>query len=81
MLSDAQWAVLEPLVGHLPAQRQDAPKLRRTVSAILLRHQNGANLPVMRLPCGQADLHDDLNHRFPLSLTFGAAPERGHRQR
>jgi transposase len=43
MLSDAQWVLLEPLIeicrpkGKIPPQ-----DLRRTGSAILWRHQNGA---------------------------------------
>ena len=43
MLSDAQWAVLEPLVETCRPKGKTPPKeLRRTVSAILWRHQNGA---------------------------------------
>lgn len=43
MLSDAQWAVLEPLVEACRPKGKTPPKeLRRTVSAILWRHQNGA---------------------------------------
>ena len=43
MLSDAQWAVLEPLVEACRPKGKTAPHdLRRTVSAILWRHQNGA---------------------------------------
>ena len=50
MLSDAQWAVLEPLVEACRPKGKTPPHdLRRTVSAILWRHQNGAKwraLPV-----------------------------------
>lgn len=43
MLSDAQWAVLEPLVETCrPKGRTPPQDLRRTLSAILWRHQNGA---------------------------------------
>ena len=43
MLSDAQWAVLEPLVEACRPKGKTAPHdLRRTVTAILWRHQNGA---------------------------------------
>ena len=43
MLSDAQWAVLEPLVEACRPKGKTPPQdLRRTVSAILWRHQNGA---------------------------------------
>lgn len=43
MLSDAQWAVLEPLVEACRRKARTPPQdLRRTLSAILWRHQNGA---------------------------------------
>ena len=43
MLTDAQWAVLEPLVEACrPPAKVPAGNLRRTVSAIFWRHQNGA---------------------------------------
>ena len=43
MLSDAQWAELEPLVEACRPKGKTPPQdLRRTVSAILWRHQNGA---------------------------------------
>ena len=43
MLSDEQWAVLEPLVEACRPKGKTLPQdLRRTVSAILWRHQNGA---------------------------------------
>ena len=43
MLSDAQWAVLEPLVEACWPKGKTPPQdLRRTLSAILWRHQNGA---------------------------------------
>jgi transposase len=43
MLSDAQWAVLEPLVEACRPKGKTPPQdLRRTLSAILWRHQNGA---------------------------------------
>ena len=43
MLSDAQWAELEPLVEACRPKGMTPPQdLRRTVSAILWRHQNGA---------------------------------------
>ena len=43
MLSDAQWALLEPLIEACRPKGKTAPQdLRRTVSAILWRHQNGA---------------------------------------
>jgi transposase len=43
MLSDAQWAALEPLVEACRPRGKTPPQdLRRTLSAILWRHQNGA---------------------------------------
>ena len=43
MLSDAQWADLEPLVEACRPKAKTPPQdLRRTFSAILWRHQNGA---------------------------------------
>ena len=43
MLSDAQWAKLEPLVDACrPKGKTPIQDLRRTLSAILWRHQNGA---------------------------------------
>ena len=43
MLSDAQWAELEPLIEACRPKAKTPPKeLRRTISAILWRHQNGA---------------------------------------
>ena len=43
MLSDAQWAKLEPLVDACrPKGKTPLQDLRRTLSAILWRHQNGA---------------------------------------
>ena len=43
MLTDAQWAVLEPLVEACrPSAKVPPSHLRRTVSAILWRHENGA---------------------------------------
>ena len=43
MLSDGQWAMLEPLVEACRPKAKTPPgDLRRTMSAILWRHQNGA---------------------------------------
>ena len=43
MLSDAQWAVLGPLVEACRPKGKTPPQdLRRTLPAILWRHQNGA---------------------------------------
>src|ERR671917_1855933 len=43
MLTDAQWAMLEPLIEACRPKGKTAPQdLRRTISAIVWRHQNGA---------------------------------------
>jgi transposase len=43
MLSDAHWMSLEPLVEACRPKGKTQPKdLRRTISAILWRHENGA---------------------------------------
>ena len=43
MLTDAQWAALEPLIEICRPKGKTPPQdLRRTLSAILWRHQNGA---------------------------------------
>jgi transposase len=43
MLTDAQWMVLEPLIEACrPAAKVPPRHLRRTISAIVWRHDNGA---------------------------------------
>jgi hypothetical protein len=43
MLTDAQWAVLEPLIEACRPKGKTPPQdLRRTLEAILWRHDNGA---------------------------------------
>ena len=43
MLTDMQWAMLEPLIEVCRPKGKTAPRdLRRTISAILWWHQNGA---------------------------------------
>ncbi len=43
MLTDMQWAMLEPLVDQCrPHAKVPPSNLRRTISAILWRHENGA---------------------------------------
>ena len=43
MLTDPQWAALEPLIEICRPKGKTPPRdLRRTISAILWRHQNGA---------------------------------------
>src|SRR3954470_10187922 len=43
MLADAHWMKLEPLIETCRPKGKTAPKdLRRTISAIVWRHQNGA---------------------------------------
>ena len=54
MLTDVQWAVLEPLIEVVrPPAKVPLRHLRRTISAILWRHDNGAKwraLPVEEGP-------------------------------
>jgi transposase len=43
MVTDAQWALLEPLIEACRPKGKTPPQdLRRTLSAILWRHENGA---------------------------------------
>ena len=43
MLSDAQWVLLEPLIEICRPKGKTPPQdLRRTIEAIIWRHQNGA---------------------------------------
>src|SRR3712207_5720872 len=50
MLTDAQWAMLEPLLEACRPKGKTPPQdLRRTITAILWRHQNGAKWRA--LPC------------------------------
>ena len=43
MLTDTQWAMLEPLVEQCRRKGKTPPQdLRRTLEAILWRHENGA---------------------------------------
>src|SRR3954470_14577866 len=43
ILSDAAWAIWEPLIEEVRPRGKTPPKeLRRTISAIFWRHQNGA---------------------------------------
>src|SRR5215213_1100531 len=62
MLSDAQWAALEPLVDLCRPKAKTPPQdLQRTLSAILWRHQNGAKWRAIPEELGPwwrgADLH------------------------
>src|ERR1044071_5981949 len=54
ILSDAVWAVWEPLIEEVRPRGKTPPKeLRRTISAIFWRHQNGAkwrSIPADPLP-------------------------------
>ena len=43
MMTDEQWGVLEALIQACrPHTKRPSPELRRTISAILWRHENGA---------------------------------------
>jgi transposase len=58
MLTDTQWAMLEPLVAQCrPKGKTPRQDLRRTLEAILWRHQNGAkwrSVPAEVGPWGRA---------------------------
>src|SRR3954467_8533736 len=44
ILSEAAWSIWEPLIEEVRPRGKTPPKeLRRTISAILWRHQNGAS--------------------------------------
>ena len=59
MLTDAQWVVLEPLVERCrPQAKVPSSNLRRTISAILWRHANGAKW--RSLPAGFGPLGSHL---------------------
>ena len=55
MLTNAQWAKLEPLIEACRPKGKTPPRdLRRTIAAILWRHQNGAkwrSVPSELGPC------------------------------
>jgi len=63
MLSDGQWALLEPLIEACRPKGKTPPQdLRRTLSAILWRHQNRAKWRAVPeelgpLVAGGSDLH------------------------
>src|SRR6185312_12638187 len=63
ILTDAAWAVWEPLIEQVRPRGRTPPKeLRRTISAIFWRHQNGAkwrSIPARAraLVAGRAALH------------------------
>jgi transposase len=54
MLTNAQWAMLEPLIEACRPNGKTAPQdLRRIMSAVLWRHQNGAkwrSVPAQLVP-------------------------------
>src|SRR3712207_672711 len=58
MLADAQWMSLEPLIEACRPKGKTSPKdLRRTISAIVWRHENGAKwraVPAERGPWSRA---------------------------
>src|SRR5215211_2511925 len=58
MLTNAQWIRLEPLIEACRPKGKTPPQdLRRTISAILWRHQNGAKwraVPAELGPCSRA---------------------------
>ncbi len=64
MLTDAQWTMLELLVEACrPHAKVPLSHLRRTMSAILWRHENGAKWRALPAELGPGG--------WPLSLSFG----------
>ncbi len=75
MLTDAQWAVLEPLIEACRPMGKTPPQdLRRTISAIVWRHQNGAKgrAVAFRIAPGQAH---ELPHAVPLLARLPGVPK------
>jgi transposase len=60
MFSDAQWALLKPLIKACRPMSKTPPQdLRRTLSAIRWRHQNGAKWQaVSTLVCSTKDIEN-----------------------
>ena len=53
MMTDEQWTVLEPLIDACrPHAKVPSPHLRRTLEAILWRHENGAKWRALPGECG-----------------------------
>jgi transposase len=79
MLTDARWAVLEPLVEQCrPHAKVPPANLRRTVSAILRRHASGAkwrSVPAEFGPLGSR------GGSRPMGRMIGAADHGGWRRR
>ena len=82
MLTDAQWMSLEPLIEACRPKGKTPPQdLRRTISAIVWRHQNGAKWRAIpaepgALVAGGSDLHP---LGAPGRLGAAAAPGPGAR--
>src|SRR5919199_5028844 len=61
ILSDAAWAIWEPLIEEVRPRGKTPPKeMRRTISAIFWRHQNGAkwrSIPAELRPWWLVQLH------------------------
>ena len=76
MLSDAQWAELEPLVEACRPKGKTPPQdLRRTVSAILWRHLNGAKWPAVPAALGPWWQAAQVFIRWGACRRLGAAPQ------
>jgi transposase len=76
MLTDTQWAMLEPLVEQCRPKGKTPPQdLRRTLEAILWRHQNGAKWRAVPSELGpwwraaQTEPYRICRRRFGLSFT------------
>src|SRR5689334_483963 len=81
MLSDARWMSLEPLVEACRPKGKTQPKdLRRTISAIVWRHQNGAKWRAIPADLGPWSRGADV-HPLGAPGRVGAAAAPGPRAR
>jgi transposase len=72
MLGDAEWTKLEPLIEACRPKGKTPPQdLRRTITAILWRHQSGAkwrSIPAELGPWARA-AHSHARYAVPLGYT------------
>jgi transposase len=86
MLTDGQWATLGPSVGACRPKGKTPPReLRRTIKAILWRHQNGAkwrSIPAVLGPWHRAaQLFIRWRRLGTLERPLGSAQARGVQRR
>src|ERR687891_194881 len=79
MLSDGQWALLEPLIEACRPKGKTPPQdLRRTLSAILWRHQNGAKWRSIPDELGPWWRAAQIFIRWGRAIAFRIAPGQAH---